>query len=150
MITKKNYFPIVCMVFTVAVLAKILAENVILGYSDSFYAENIILVFCYSALIVAVLGVSRYLTKFPLWLVIAVQYIIVVSAAMLETKVNGLFEELSESAYHDMFWSVTIPFAIAAVLYYVKYFRDIHRANQDLEKLQKMVDKGIYPEQKAL
>lgn len=149
MITKKNYFPIVCITFTFAVLIKILVENVIGGYSDLFYAQNIVVIFVFSALIVAVLGASKYFTKLPLWIVIALQYIIVISAAMLDTKINDLFSEMSRFAYRDMFRSVTVAFAIAAFFYYVKCFHDVYKANQDLEKLQKMVNKGIYPDDKA-
>lgn len=132
------------------VFFKIISENLILGYSDPFYAENFILLFAFTALIVAVLGASRYFTGLPLWLVIIMQYIIVISAVMLETKVSGFFHELSKSAYYDMFRSLTIPYAIFAVAYYIKCFHDVHKANQNLEQIHKMTDAGIHPHNKTL
>lgn len=145
MITKKNYFPIVCIAFSIVVVIKIIGENFIAGTPDSYYAQNILLIFAYSALIVAVLGASKFFTPLPLWLVIAGQYIIVISAAMLETWISGHFQEMSETAYRDMFRSVTIPFILVAFVYYIKCFHDVHKTNQDLKKLQKMVEKNIYP-----
>lgn len=141
MITRKNYFPIVCMLFTVVVFIKIMIENVILKRPDMYLAKNLALVFAFSALAIAILGASKFFTMLPLWLVIAGQYILISSAAMLETWISGHFQELAETAYRDMFRSVTIPFIIVTFVYYIKCFYDVHQANRNFEKLQEMAKK---------
>ena len=141
MITKKNYFPIVCVILTVAVFVKILIENVICRQPDMYFVQNLVLIFAYTALIIALLGASKFFSALPLWLVIAGQYDILISAAMLETWISGHFQELAETACRDMFRSVTIAFIIVAFIYYMKCFYDVHRTNQNLEKLQKMLEK---------
>lgn len=143
MITRKNYFPIVCMLFTVVVFIKIMIENVILKQPDMDLAKNLALAFAFSALIIAVLGASKFFTMLPLWLVIAGQYILIISATMLETWISGHFQELAETAYRDMFRSVTIPFIIVAFVYYIKCFYDVHQANRNFEKLQELDKKNI-------
>lgn len=140
MITKKNYFPIVCVVFTVAVFVKILIENVIYRQPDVHFVNNLVLIFAYTALIIALLGASKFFSALPLWLVIAGQYVILISAAMLESWISGHFQELAKTAYRDVFRSVTIAFIIVAFIYYMKCFYDVHRTNQNLEKLQKMLE----------
>lgn len=144
MINRKNYVPIVCILFTILTFGKLLVEQV-LNMPDPYYTINIISVFIFSAVIVAVLGAGKYFSQFPLWLVIAGQYVVMIGVAMLITWIDGQSGELAASAYHDMFWSFTIPFVVIAVLYYLKCFMDVRKTNQDLERLQEMVEKGVYP-----
>lgn len=129
------------MLFTVVVFIKIMIENVILKRPDMYLAKNLALVFAFSALAIAILGASKFFTMLPLWLVIAGQYILISSAAMLETWISGHFQELAETAYRDMFRSVTIPFIIVTFVYYIKCFYDVHQANRNFEKLQEMAKK---------
>lgn len=144
MINRKNYIPLVCILFTLLTIGKLIVENFI-HMPDPYYTGNIISLFIFSAVIVAALGAGKYFSKLPLWLLIAGQYVVMVVVAMIITWITGQFSEQSSSAYHDMFWSFTIPFIVIAVLYYVKCFVDVRKTNQDLERLQEMVEKGVYP-----
>lgn len=143
MINRKNYIPLVCILFTILTIGKLIVEQFI-NMPDPYYTGNIISLFIFSAVIVATLGAGKYFSRLPLWMVIVGQYLVMIAVAMLITWTTGQFNDQSSSAYHDMFWSFTIPFIVIAVLYYVKCFVDVRKTNLDLERLQEMVEKGVY------
>ncbi len=134
-INKKNFIPIVCTIFTVLVILKIVLEAIFQHTFESVQ-QNILFMLMMSILATFVISQHYRLHKLPLVLVIIIQYIFLISFVMLFTWFTSFFEELAFYAYRDMFLSFTIPYIILAVLYYVNLFNEIKRANKNLEYLK--------------
>ena len=64
------------------------------------------------------------------------QYALLVAAVMLVTWISGFFVELHEDAYRDMFRSFTIPYVIAAAVYYISLYFEIKKANRLLQEVR--------------
>ena len=139
LITKKNYIPAVCIVYTCLVLYKIFTEG-ISHLPDSYYISNLIQMFVMSALAVALLWVSGLLSEWPLWLVILMQYGILLAVVMGWTWIAGRFNELASSAYRDEFRSLTIPFIVIAAVYYGKCYHELKKSNEILDELNGKTD----------
>ena len=58
------------------------------------------------------------------------QYVLVMGIVFLGIWIGGHFSENAPSAYRDMFVSVTIPYVIGAIVYYISFFLQIKKANQ--------------------
>ena len=134
LINRKNFISIVCISFTFLVLGKLIWEKII-GFTDPHYTENIFLTLGFAILIPAILAVHYYLQQFPFIPVFIGQYVVTVAIVLGVIWVIGHFAELAPTAYRDMFVSVTIPFIICAVIYYIIFFRQIRKANEILENL---------------
>lgn len=135
-INRKNFFPVVCVVFTVLVLLKILLEAIVQKVFGG-YQENLLLMFFLSFLTVFILSQHYRLQNFPLLVVILLQYFLLIGTVMLLIWVSSFFEPLHENGYRDMFISFTIPYVIGAVVYYVSLFYEIRRANQALKNIRR-------------
>lgn len=135
-INKQNFFPVVCVVFTLLVLLKILLEGIVQKVFG-VYQENILFMFLLSFLAVFILSQHYRLQNFPLLVVILLQYFLLIGTVMLLTWVSSLFEPLHEDGYRDMFVSFTVPYVIGAVIYYVSLFYEIRRANQTLKDIRR-------------
>lgn len=136
-IDKKSFWPIVCVIYTCLSLGKIILELVLQGVFGNDQM-NFLTMFLFAFLGTFVLSQHYRLAEYPLGLVVLGQYVALVAAVMLFTWVSGFFAELHEDAYHDMFWSFTIPYGIAAVVYYVSLYFEIKRTNQLLQDMKKM------------
>lgn len=134
-ITKKNFIPIVCWVYTVITLGKLIVEAV-MKKSDPYYFENFITIFLISIVATAVLSLHYYFVDYPLTLVIIGQYLGLLGLIFLGIWIEGHFTKLSESAYMDMFWSFSIPYIILAGFYYYNYFVEVKRANDILKDIK--------------
>jgi len=144
MITRKNFFPAVCVIFTCFSVVKILIENVILKAPDSHYAENFItaLVLCF--VVIGLFALAPRLSNFPLWSVQLIGYAGIAAALVFCVWIEHLFVELSTSAYRDSFLSFTICYIPVAVIYHIKMYHDVKKANKDLGKIQELVKREKY------
>lgn len=135
LITKKNYIPVVCIVYTCWVLFKLISEEFVYHMKDTHYVSNLIWAFILVALGIALLGLSALCSEWPLWLVILMQYGILMAVVMGSIWIEGHFTELASTAYRDMFRSVSIPFAVIAVIYYWKCYHELKKSNEILDEL---------------
>ncbi len=136
LIHKKNFLSIVCSVYTIVSLGKIVFET-ILGHKDQYYVENFITIFCISVAATLVLGLHYYLQNVPIVLVMIGQYIFLVGIIMLGIWIESHFVEISNSGYWDMYVSFTGPYIIAAIAYYVTYLLQLRKANRTIAELKK-------------
>ena len=134
LINKRNFVSIVCIFFTLITCGKLLYERA-LNFTDRYYTDNIFTILGFSVLITLILSLHFYLQKFPFWLVIIAQYALTVGIVFLAIFIHGRFSTNAPTAYWDMFVSITIPFFIGALVYYICFFVQIKRANKVLEKI---------------
>lgn len=134
LINKNNFISIVCVTFTLIVCGKLILEK-ITGFVDKNYTENIFTCLGISILATFILSLHYYLQRFPFIPVVIGQYLALISFIFLCIWISGHFTENSPSAYHDMFVSVTIPYVIGAVVYYISFFLEIKKANEVFQKL---------------
>lgn len=134
-IDKHNFLTIVCVIYTMLSLGKIVLEAIV---QETFgnYQENLLMMFFLSLAATFVLSQYYRFQEYPLLLCIAVQYVVLIVLVMLITWVSGKFHPLHEDAYKDMFLSFTVPYAIGVVIYYISLFHEIKRANQSLKKIK--------------
>lgn len=135
LINKNNFFSIVCTTFTIIVCGKLLFEKCI-GFVDKNYSDNIFLCLGISVLAIFVLSLHNYLQRFPFVPVAIGQYIVIIGIVLLGVWIMARFSEASPSAYRDMFISVTIPYVIGAVVYYISFFVEIKKANKFFSGLE--------------
>lgn len=134
-INKQNFFPTVCTVYTLLVLIKILGEYFVQGLWEN-YQTNLLIMFVLSILAVFVLSQHYRFQKYPLVVVIVVQYLVLISGVMLFTWISGFFTPLHENGYRDMFLSFSIPYAIGVVIYYVALFHEVKSVNRILRQIK--------------
>ena len=134
LITRKNFFTIVCISFTISVLIKVIWEKII-GFTDPHYIENTLLCLGISVFITFILAIHYYLQRFPFIPVFLGQYLVTVALTFAFIAVTSQFAEIAPTAYWDMFISVTIPFMICACIYYMIFFHQIKKANKMFESL---------------
>lgn len=135
-LNKHNFFPTVCVIFTLLVLGKILLEAVADGiFSD--YQKNLLVMFLLSFLATFVLSQYYRFWNFPLPAVLLGQYAVLIGAVMLITWLSSFFQPLHENGYRDMFLSFTIPYIIGAVVYYISLFLEIKHINENLKEIRR-------------
>lgn len=144
-IDKHNFFPVVCTVFTILVLGKVLLEAVVQGVFEK-YQGNLLLMFVLSTLAILVLSQHYRFQKYPLFVVILVQYLVLIGTVMTITWISHFFEPLHEDGYKDMFWSFTIPYVIGVVVYYASLFHEISCVNKSLKNIKEHQEE--YPNEK--
>lgn len=135
-IDKKSFFPIVCIIFTVLVLGKILVEAIVQKVFGG-YQGNILIMFVLSVLGTFVLSQHYRFQKLPMLAVIIVQYLVLVCAVVVLIWAVSFFEPIHENGYRDMIVSFSIPYGITAVIYYISLFYEVRRANRTLEKIRR-------------
>lgn len=134
-IDRHNFFGIVCSIYTILSLSKIILEAIVQGVFGN-YQENLLLMFFLSLAATFVLSQYYRFQEYPLLLCIAVQYVALIALVMLITWISGQFHPLHEDAYKDMFWSFTVPYVVGVIIYYISLFHEIKRANQSLKKIK--------------
>lgn len=135
-IDKKQFFPTVCVVYTLLSIMKILLEFVARNEFGAFQ-ENLLVMLFLSFLATFVLSQHYRFEKLPLLLVIVLQYVFMIAAVMLFTWVSGFFSELHPNAYRDIFRSFTVPYLIGAVVYYVELYFEVRKADRLLQEYKK-------------
>ena len=134
-INRQNFWSVVCIVFTLLLLGKILLELVLRGDFGN-YQVNILIMFVLSLLATFVLSQYYRFQQYPLLVVILGQYILLIAIVMFITWIGGRFNELHKNAYRDMFLSFTIPYVIGVIIYYAAVFHEIKSANQALKEIK--------------
>lgn len=134
-INKHNFFPTVCTGYTLLVLTKLLLEYLFQGLWGN-YQTNLLTMFVLSFLALFVLSQYYRFQKYPLVVVIVVQYLVLIGGIMLFTWIPGFFTPLHENGYRDMFLSFSIPYAIGVVIYYVALFHEVKSANRILRRIK--------------
>ncbi len=135
-INRNNFISIVCVSFTLIVCGKLLMEKST-GFVDQYYTENIFTILAVSILATGILSLHYYLQRFPFLPVMIGQYLLLIGIVFTVIYIAGQYTENAPSAYRDMFFSVTIPYVIGAVIYYISYFYQIKKANQVFSELEK-------------
>lgn len=120
-IEKHEFWPTVCVCYTILSLGKIVLEYFTQGAWGNEQV-NFILIFVLCFLATLVLSQHYRLDRFPLPVVIIGQYVVLIAVVFAITWVIGRVGELGEHAYRDMFRSFTIPYIIGAAAYYGAYF----------------------------
>ncbi len=128
-ITRNNFISIFFVSFTLIVCGKLLLEKS-LGVTDIYYTENIFTCLGVSVLATAILSVHYYLQHLPFIPVVIGQYLLLIGLVFSGIWIGGHFTDNAPSAYIDMFISVTIPYVIGAIVYYVSFFIQIKKANE--------------------
>lgn len=128
-INRNNFISIVCVSFTLIVCGKLLYEKSI-GFIDSNYTENIFMCLGISVLAVAILSLHYFLQHLPFIPVVIGQYLLLIGFIFAGIWVSGHFTDNAPSAYRDMFISVTVPYVVGAIVYYVSFFLQIKKANE--------------------
>lgn len=142
LINKKNFFPTVCTVFTVLMIGKVLLEAVFQGVFGG-YQENVLMMFFFSLLGTFVLSQHYRFQNLPLLAVIGVQYLLLVSVVLGVTWLGSFVEPIHEEGYRDMFLSFSIPYGIAAIVYYISLFYEVRRANRILDEVRRKENERI-------
>jgi len=128
-INRNNFISIVCTSFTLIVCGKLLLEKS-MGFVDTYYTENIFTILGVSVLATGILSLHYYLQRFPFIPVVIGQYFLLIGVVFAAIWIAGIFTDNAPSAYRDMFVSVTIPYVIGAVVYYISFFYQIKKANE--------------------
>ena len=136
LINKNNFISIVCISFTLLVCGKLLLEKS-MGFTDVHYTENIFTCLFFSLIITAILALHFYLQRFPLIPVLIVQYLSVIGVTAGFVKIADMIGNTSTNAMWQMMLSVTIPFIVSAVVYYITYFRQIKKANAIIAEINR-------------
>ena len=134
LINRKNFISIVCISFTLVVCGKLILEG-LMGFTDKNYTMNIFAILGFSIIITAVLSLHFYLQKFPLIPVLIGQYLGVVGLTIAFVKITDFIADTATNAMIEMIASVTIPFVISAIVYYIAFFRQVNKANDILSEI---------------
>ena len=136
LIHKKNYFVVVCVVYTILSLSKLIMEALI-GHKDTYYSQNIISLFVITLVATLILSAHYYLQDIPLVIVIIGQYVVLIGMVMSAIWLEGQISPINETAYRDMFLSVSIPYLILMALYYIHFFHEVKKLNESIQVLKK-------------
>ena len=134
LINRHNFISIICISFTLIVCGKLLLEKII-GFTDKHYTENIFTCLAFSVMITAVLSLHYYLQKFPLIPVLIGQYAVIIGLVVGLVKIADVMVGTTTNAMWQMLLSVTVPYIISAVVYYILFFRQVKKANSILSEL---------------
>ena len=59
------------------------------------------------------------------------------------TWLSSFVEPIHEEGYRDMFLSFSIPYGIAAIVYYISLFYEVRRANRILDEVRRKENERI-------
>ncbi len=135
-IEKHEFWPTVCVCYTILSLGKIALEFFTQGAWGNLQG-NFIMIFGLCTLATFVLSQHYRLDRFPLLAVIIGQYVLLIAVVFLITWLMGKVTTLGKHAYRDIFCSFTVPYIIGAIVYYAAYFFQVKKANKMLENIKK-------------
>lgn len=136
LINKQNFFPTVCVIFTLLVLGKIVLEAAADGIFAG-YQKNLLTMFGLSLAATFIISQHYRFGELPLLVVILGQYALLTGIVMLVTWVSSFFEAIHENGYRDMFLSFTVPYMIGAAVYYASLFYETRRINKEIEEIRR-------------
>lgn len=135
LINRNNYFRVVCISFTLIVTGKLILEKII-GHTDRYYSDNILICLGFCIVIPAILSLHYYLQRFPLIPVLIGQYIAALFATAALVYILDKISRTDTNAMWQMILSMTIPYIIGSVYYYISFFRQVKKANNILSELK--------------
>ncbi len=135
-IDKKTFIPIVCVVYTILSISKIVLEAIVQNEFGN-YQSNMVMMLFLSFIATLVLSQHYRLQQIPMAIAIVLQYLVLIGVVLLITWISGFYSDLHPNAYRDMFLSFTIPYIIGAVIYYLNVFWEVKKANQILKDIKK-------------
>lgn len=140
-IDKKSFFPVVCVVYTVLSVSKIIIEAIFQNVFGN-YQQNLFMMLFLSFLGTFVLSQHYRLQHIPLPLVIIGQYVVLAGGVLFIIWILSFFTEINPNGYRDMFLSFSIPYIIAAAVYYIQLWKEVKKVNQLLEDIKKGNENG--------
>lgn len=137
----KSYLKTVCVVYTCLVLGKVIFKNVT-KRPDGQYGVNLLSMFFVACLGTAVLKSYKKLQGFPLIVVIIGQYILDMGVVLGSVSIADKWglTQITTGGYRDLFFTVTVPYLMGAIFYYLFFFSEIRKANKillDMHMIQK-------------
>ena len=137
----KSYLKTVCVVYTCLVLGKVIFKNVT-KRPDGQYGVNLLSMFFVACLGTAVLKSYKKLQGFPLIVVIIGQYILDIGVVLGSVSIADKWglTQITTGGYRDLFFTVTVPYLMGAIFYYLFFFSEIRKANKillDMHMIQK-------------
>ncbi|MBU5473326.1 hypothetical protein [Roseburia sp. MSJ-14] len=131
----------VCVVYTCLVLGKVIFKNVT-KRPDGQYGVNLLSMFFVACLGTAVLKSYKKLQGFPLIVVIIGQYILDIGVVLGSVSIADKWglTQITTGGYRDLFFTVTVPYLMGAIFYYLFFFSEIRKANKillDMHMIQK-------------
>lgn len=135
-ITKKNFISISCIIFTCLVVGKIILEAFMQNKFGNDQANLIaMLLLAYAGTFI--LSQHHRLDRFPLLVIFLIQYLIILSLAVLIVWVGSFLEPVAEGGYLDMIRSVSVPYIIFAIIYYISLYFENRKANKLIQTIRK-------------
>lgn len=135
LIHKNNFVPTVCVIYTILSVSKIILEAVVqkkFGNDQS----DLLTMLLFSFLGTLILSQHYRLSQLPLLLVAVLQYGFLAATVMLYTWVSGHFTEIHPNGYRDMLRSFTVPYVIAALVYYGALYMEAKKADHLLQQMK--------------
>lgn len=136
LIHKHNFVSVACMSFTAISLLKLIIEW-LLQVEDKNYTMNFLTILFFSFIGTFILSLHSYLRRVPLPLIMIGQYIILILLVLLYTWISSIWIPTAPTAYRDMFFSTAFTYPVCAFIYYINFFSQIQRANQNLKSLRR-------------
>lgn len=134
LINKKNFFPTVCVAYTIISISNIIFEvvNKIAPWSQF----NNLQIFFISLFAIFLLSQQYRLEVLPLPLAIIIQYTCFISTIMFYMWVISHYTKVHPNGYRDMFVSSTVCYMIGVVIYEISAFIEVKKQNQDLKYIK--------------
>ncbi len=134
-ITKRNFISVTCITYTFISVLKLLLETAV-GIFDKYYAFNFLTIFSLSVLAVFILSLHFYFQALPLLPVIIGQYLALIGIVMLILRICSYVTKVEEGGYMEMFWQVSVSYLVGAIIYYIQFYRQLRKANQNLQEIK--------------
>lgn len=135
LIHKKNFVPTICIVYTFLSMGKLVIEKAA-NYTDPYYTENLLTMLVITILATFVLSLHYFIQNVPIIFVVLGQYGILLAIIMGSIWIESYLININSSAYRDMFYSFTIPYIIAAAVYYVLFFIQVKKTNEMINEIK--------------
>ncbi len=132
----KRIFWYTCAVYTGVSLFKFIVEAIFLGEFGKIQSDLVTgLLFSLIGVII-ILQFKRLINRFTPLIAILIQYTVLVACIFAYVWISGLFIEPHPDAYQDMFRSVSIPYAVVALSYYIYLYFEIKRYNRLIQEVK--------------
>lgn len=135
-INKRNFFPLVCVVFTCITISNIVLEALIANIFGD-YQLNLLNILLFSILVISVLSLHHKIFNLPFFLAAIAQYLFVEACMLFLVWTNGFFTEYASHPYRDMFISTSVLYLAISGIYFIYFHIKMKRHNLILKKLKK-------------
>lgn len=135
LITRKNFFSIFCMVFTIFTLGGNFLE-ILLRRSLNYTQFNLIFSAVFALIGIAVLSQSYRLDGLSPLRAGILLYLITLSCVLGIVWLYGCFLPLHPDAFRDIFFSFSIPWLLFSLFYFRRLKRETNRMDRDIHLLR--------------